>query len=84
MLAAVRLRERHGPVAFVGDGTSDRYGALYSDLVFAKPRLATICLGDGVPFLPWQTFSDVRAALESVGGVPGPVAPPTCPGWRSG
>ncbi|MDP9341450.1 MAG: HAD-IB family phosphatase [Actinomycetota bacterium] len=39
MLAAVRLRERHGPVAFVGDGTSDRYGALYSDLVFAKPRL---------------------------------------------
>lgn len=27
MLAAQRLRERHGPVAFVGDGQSDRYGA---------------------------------------------------------
>ena len=35
MLAAQRLRERHGPVAFVGEGQSDRYGALYSDIVFA-------------------------------------------------
>ena len=39
MLAAQRLRERHGPVAFVGEGQSDRYGALYSDIVFAKDAL---------------------------------------------
>ena len=65
MLAAQRLRERHGPVAFVGEGQSDRYGALYSDIVFAKDALVEICEQDGVPFLPWETFDDVRNALEA-------------------
>ena len=83
MLAATRLRDRHGAVAFVGEGRSDRYGALYSDLVFAKSRLVTICERDGVPFLPWETFDDVRAWLEPSEAVAGAVAPPTCPGWRS-
>ena len=84
MLAAVQLRERHGAVAFVGDGTSDRYGALYSDLVFAKGRLAEICLRDGVPFIPWVRFDDVQSSLESMPEVSGAAAPPTCPGWRVG
>jgi 2-hydroxy-3-keto-5-methylthiopentenyl-1-phosphate phosphatase len=53
MLSAVRLRGRHGPVAFVGDGLSDRYGALYSDVVFAKRTLVRLSRQDGVPFLPW-------------------------------
>ncbi|MGQ0669629.1 MAG: HAD-IB family phosphatase [Actinomycetota bacterium] len=81
MLAAQRFRERHGPIAFVGEGQSDRYGALYSDVVFAKKDLVTICERDGVPYLPWETFDDVRAALESLGPIPGPVAPVRCPGW---
>ena len=84
MLAALRLKERHGPVAFVGDGQSDRYGALYSDVVFAKRTLARICTRDGVPFLPWKTFDDVRAGLESSRVAPGSGAPETCPGWREG
>jgi 2-hydroxy-3-keto-5-methylthiopentenyl-1-phosphate phosphatase len=83
MLAVQRARERHGPVAFVGEGQSDRYGALYSDVVFAKDALVAICQQDGVPFLPWTTFDDVRAALESIGELPGPVAPERCPGWRT-
>lgn len=82
MLAALRARERHGPVAFVGEGQSDRYGALYSDVVFAKDSLVRICEQDGVPFLPWESFDDVRRALETMGKLPGPVAPPHCPGWR--
>jgi 2-hydroxy-3-keto-5-methylthiopentenyl-1-phosphate phosphatase len=83
MLAAVRAREHLGPVAFVGEGQSDRYGALYSDIVFAKKELVRICLEDGVPFLPWETFDDVRRVLEDTEGIPGPVAPQRCPGWRT-
>lgn len=81
MLAVQRLRADHGPVAFVGEGQSDRYGALYADVVFAKDALAPICERDGVPYLPWETFDDVRTALEALGEPPGPVAPQTCPGW---
>lgn len=83
MLAAIGLRERHGPVAFVGEGQSDRYGALYSDVVFAKDALVRICEQDGVPFLPWETFDDVRGALESLGSLPGPIGGDRCVGWRT-
>jgi 2,3-diketo-5-methylthio-1-phosphopentane phosphatase len=83
MLAVLGVRERCGPVAFVGDGASDRYGALYADLVFAKGDLAAICERDGVPFLPWSSFDDVRAALARGDEPPGPVAPARCPGWRT-
>ncbi len=83
MLAAVRLRERHGSVAFVGEGQSDRYGALYSDVVFAKDALVPICERDGVSYLPWETFDDVRGALEAAATLPGPTAAERCPGWRS-
>jgi 2-hydroxy-3-keto-5-methylthiopentenyl-1-phosphate phosphatase len=83
MLAAVRGRERLGPVAFVGEGQSDRYGALYSDIVFAKKELVGICREDGVPFLPWETFDDVRRVLEETSQLPGAVAPQRCPGWRT-
>jgi 2-hydroxy-3-keto-5-methylthiopentenyl-1-phosphate phosphatase len=83
MLAAQQLRERHGPVAFVGDGQSDRYGALYSDIVFAKDALVAICELDGMPFRRWGTFDDVRRALEDAEAVPGPVGGERCPGWRT-
>ena len=38
MNAVLGARSR-GSVAFVGEGSSDRYGALYADLAFAKDRL---------------------------------------------
>jgi 2,3-diketo-5-methylthio-1-phosphopentane phosphatase len=79
---AVRgYRERFGPVAFVGEGHSDRYGALYSDVVFAKKHLVDICRADGIAFLPWDTFDDVRMSIERLDALPGPVAPDHCPGW---
>lgn len=82
MLAAQRGREGHGAIAFVGEGQSDRYGALYSDIVFAKKDLVPICERGGVPYLPWETFDDVRGALEEIEQLPGSLAPPRCPGWR--
>ena len=83
MLVARRLRDAHGRIAFVGEGQSDRYGALYSDVVFAKDALVAICEQDGVPFLPWDTFDDVRNALETLGSLPGPVDPDPCLGWTA-
>ena len=82
MLAAQRLRERHGPVAFVGDGQSDRYGALYSDIVFAKGALVAICELDGVPFRRWETFDDVREPRNHR-DPPGTRRRRTLSGWRS-
>lgn len=75
--------EAPGPVAYVGEGSSDRYGALYADLVFAKDVLVSWCERDGVPFLPWSDFEDVRKALETLTDLPGPVAPVRCPGWTT-
>ena len=62
---------------------SDRYGALYADIVFAKDALVAICRDDGVRFVPYENFDDVRAALEVVETLPGPVAPERCPGWHT-
>jgi 2-hydroxy-3-keto-5-methylthiopentenyl-1-phosphate phosphatase len=69
------------------DGTAclqdvSRYGALYSDLVFAKDALVTICEQDGVSYRPWETFDQVRAALEESDALAGPVGSERCPGWR--
>jgi len=74
--------EADGPVAFIGEGDSDRFGALYADVVFAKDALVGWCERDGVPYVPWSNFDDVRVHLESADGMPGPVAPERCPGWR--
>jgi 2-hydroxy-3-keto-5-methylthiopentenyl-1-phosphate phosphatase len=82
MLAALQFRQAYGSVVYIGDGQSDRYGALYSDLVFAKKDLVRICREDEVQFVRWDTFDDVRADLEIRGSVPGAAAPERCPGWR--
>jgi 2-hydroxy-3-keto-5-methylthiopentenyl-1-phosphate phosphatase len=83
MRAVTMYREAHGPVAFIGEGQSDRYGALYADVVFAKDALPGYCEADGVPYLPWEDFGDVRATLEAIEAAPGPVAPLVCPGWTT-
>ena len=83
MLVAKRAREHHGPIAFIGEGQSDRYGAMYSDVVFAKDRLVEICARDGVPFIPYEDFDDVREVLETGTDLPGALDPERCPGWRT-
>ena len=80
--AVERARAAHGTVAFVGDGVSDRFGARYADLTFAKHHLAEHCREEGIPFLPYRDFDDVRTALETPADVPGPLDGEPCPGWR--
>ena len=70
-------------MAFIGEGHSDRYGALYADIVFAKDALVDICRDDGVPFLPYENFDDVRAVVETVQTLPGAIDPARCPGWHT-
>lgn len=61
----VRLHHDAGRVVvFIGDGTSDRYGAAHADLVFAKEGLARICRAEGWPFIEWDSFVDVSAEVE--------------------
>jgi hypothetical protein len=80
--AVERARAEHGTVAFVGDGVSDRFGARYADLTFAKDHLVEHCRRESIPFLPYDDFDDVRAALEASASIPGPVDGEPCPGWR--
>ena len=81
MRAVLGRRETRGAVAFVGEGSSDRFGALYADVTFAKLDLVAHCERDGVAFVPWTDFDDVRRWLETARSLPGPVAPERCPGW---
>lgn len=50
-------------VVFIGDGESDRYAAGYSDLVFAKRSLVTICQRNGWPYREWAAFDEIDAWL---------------------
>ena len=52
-----------GPVVFVGDGYSDRCAALAADRVFARDGLAAYLDRKGVPFEPFEDFTQLRAAL---------------------
>ena len=81
MQAVLDRRQASGAVAFVGEGSSDRYAALYADVTFAKLALVAHCERDGVPYVTWNDFDDVRRWLESAESLPGPVAPVRCPGW---
>jgi 2-hydroxy-3-keto-5-methylthiopentenyl-1-phosphate phosphatase len=86
MLAVVGSRVADGDaVAFVGEGYSDRFGAVYADVTFAKHHLARLCDEQGILFVPWDDYDDVRRGLEAVAvgraDFTGPVDPARCPGW---
>ena len=81
MLAVTNAQASSGPVAFIGDGVSDRFAALYADVVFAKRELPSICEATGIAYRPWEDFADVRAWLESGELLPTSPAPILCPGW---
>ena len=53
-----------GPVAYVGDGYSDRCAAVRTDRVFARDGLADWLAGEGEPFEPFGDLHDVVAALH--------------------
>jgi 2-hydroxy-3-keto-5-methylthiopentenyl-1-phosphate phosphatase len=61
----VRLHRAAGRVTvFIGDGTSDRFGAAHAEMIFAKNSLARICRAEGWPYIEWQSFDDVTAHVD--------------------
>jgi 2-hydroxy-3-keto-5-methylthiopentenyl-1-phosphate phosphatase len=61
----VRTRAGGEDVVLIGDGVSDRCVARMADVVFARAHLARDLAVDGVPFLPFEDFHEVRRALEA-------------------
>jgi 2-hydroxy-3-keto-5-methylthiopentenyl-1-phosphate phosphatase len=58
-----RLAVGH-PIAYVGDGWSDRCAAKAADLVFARGTLAEHLTAEGIPFEPFDDLFDVRDGLR--------------------
>ena len=54
-----RYRSRGYHTVLVGDGTSDRHGALAADAVLARAALLEWCRAEGVPHQAFQDFADV-------------------------
>jgi 2-hydroxy-3-keto-5-methylthiopentenyl-1-phosphate phosphatase len=55
-----------GPVVYIGDGYSDRCPSEQADVVFARTGLADYLDELGLPYLPFETFDDVRGQLEAL------------------
>jgi len=53
-----------GPVAYAGDGHSDRCAALAADLVLARDGLAEWLAAEEIPFERFEDLDDVGAALR--------------------
>lgn len=83
-MAAVESGRADGRIAvFIGNGISDRWGAMHADVAFAKQWLAEICASDGTPYRRWEDFDDIRASLADdppsrIDPAPGPRI---CAGW---
>ena len=58
-------RRRDERLVYIGDGISDRCAARMADLVFARADLARDLAADGVPFIPFDDFVEVRERLEA-------------------
>lgn len=75
--ATVLAETDEGLRVYIGDGFSDRCGALASDLVFARRTLAAHLTGLDAPFQPFDDFHGVAAEVERLvrEGVPARESP---------
>lgn len=73
-----RYRGRGFHTVMVGDGTSDRHGALAADSVLAKQALQQWCEREGIAARPFEDFRDVAEFARRLD----PLIAPTRPGRR--
>ena len=52
------------PVIYIGDGSNDRFGASWADLIFAREDLALSCEAHGLDYSPWGDFYDIINVAE--------------------
>jgi 2,3-diketo-5-methylthio-1-phosphopentane phosphatase len=64
---AVLRRRAQGDkfIVYIGDGSNDLCPAREADLVFARRRLAEGCEREGIPFVPFEDFYEIREKLQS-------------------
>ncbi|KAI1495155.1 2,3-diketo-5-methylthio-1-phosphopentane phosphatase [Biscogniauxia mediterranea] len=55
-------------IVFIGDGVSDLPAAREADVLFARRglRLEEYCREHGIPYVPFDTFADVRREIERI------------------
>ena len=52
------------PVIYIGDGSNDRFGASWADLIFAREDLAQNCEKYNLDYSPWGDFYDIINVAE--------------------
>ena len=50
----------------MGDGASDVEAVPLVDTLFASKYLAHYCRENAIPFIPFETFKDVRESMEEM------------------
>jgi 2-hydroxy-3-keto-5-methylthiopentenyl-1-phosphate phosphatase len=68
-------RARGFRTVLVGDGDSDRHGALAADFVLARGRLRTWCAAEGVAHEPFTSFADAARHPQAGPRLAAPAAP---------
>ncbi len=61
--SVVRELNGGGDVVYIGDGFSDRCGAMAADRIFARRELARYLRDEGVAFEPFEDFVEIGSAL---------------------
>ena len=56
--------ELAAPSIFIGDGLSDRFAAGFSDAIFAKKKLASFCLEQGIEFTAYENLGQIARCLN--------------------
>jgi 2,3-diketo-5-methylthio-1-phosphopentane phosphatase len=64
-IARQMAAEHGGPIVLVGDGKSDACVAGIADTVFAKDSLVRHCEDQGIPYIPFEDFSDVLSVVKT-------------------
>ncbi|MGI6129555.1 MAG: MtnX-like HAD-IB family phosphatase [bacterium] len=60
-----KLKAKGYKIAYFGDGHTDRCAAKSADVVFAKDYLARYLTKKGIPFIPFNRYSDALPKLKS-------------------
>lgn len=61
-----RLRNAEMTTVFIGDGNSDRCGAVECDYVFAKSDLKSFCKENQIEYFPFRDFHDIIKKITGI------------------
>ncbi|GKU83602.1 hypothetical protein NCCP28_29980 [Niallia sp. NCCP-28] len=62
-----KLKEEYEVVHYAGDSEPDSHPAVFADLTFAKDILKDLLKEKGVPFIPFEDFTEIEKYLVDKG-----------------